>query len=106
MLKAHQKYLGFSHEGQIFVYKVLPFGLSTSVSSFIRALSKILGPEIEGFVIPYVDDLLVYSSNVKQHMRHLEIIFEKFRCANVTVKFKKILFRPSRDQFSRAYNYH
>lgn len=62
--------------------------MRVSVASFIRGLSKILGPEVEGFVIPYVDDLFVYSSDVDQHLEHLKIIFEKFCRANVTIKFK------------------
>ncbi|XP_023028732.2 retrovirus-related Pol polyprotein from transposon 17.6 [Leptinotarsa decemlineata] len=89
--KEHQKYTGFSYNGDTYVFQVLPFGLSTSVASFIRGLGEILG-EVEEFVIPYVDDLLVYSKDFCQHMSHLKIIFERFRRAGITLKLKKCNF--------------
>lgn len=92
ILPDHQKYTGFSYEGQTYVFQVLPFGLSTSVGSFIRGLMIILGPDVEEWVIPYVDDLLIYSENAEVHLNHLKILFEKFRKAGITVKLRKSHF--------------
>lgn len=87
-----RKYTGFLYEGTTYVFKVLPFGLSTSVASFIRGLNKILGAEVEDFVLPYVDDLLVYSSGIEEHLHHLQTLFEKFRIAGCTLKLRKCVF--------------
>lgn len=35
--------------------KVLPFGLAASLGSFIKALSRILGPKVDSLFIPYLD---------------------------------------------------
>lgn len=88
----HQKYTGFSYNNQTFVFKRLPFGYCTAIGSFIRALNVVLGDDVNDFVIPYVDDLLIFSDDCESHLSHLRIIFEKFRRAGVTIKLKKSLF--------------
>lgn len=52
----------------------------------------ILGPEVNNFVFPYVDDLLVYSPSLEEHLIHLSTIFEKFRKANIKIKLSKSQF--------------
>lgn len=94
----HQKYTGFYYQGDTYVFQVLPFGLSTSVASFIRGLNKILG-ELDEFMIPYVDDLLIFSPNSEEHLRHLAVVFEKFRDARVTVKLRKCRFAQAKVSF-------
>lgn len=74
------------------MFRVLSFGLSTSVGSFIRGLQTILRDEILNFACIYVDDMLVVSTTVEQHLRHLRHLFEKLRSAGVTVKLRKCCF--------------
>lgn len=85
----HQQYTGFMYEGHTYIFRVLPFGYCSSVGSFIRALNKILGPEVDDFVIAFVDDLLIFSPSPEAHLEHLKIIFNKFKAAGVTIKLKK-----------------
>lgn len=91
----HQKYTGFLFEGCSYVFQRLPFGLSTSVGSFIRGLTYVLGCEVEEWSVAYVDDLLIFSESPDVHLRHLRLIFEKFRVGGVTIKLRKSQFaRP------------
>lgn len=99
ILPEHQKYTGFSFDGHTYVFKVLPFGLSTSVGSFIRCLTKILGTETNSFVIPYVDDLLIFSKDFYTHMQHLRVVFQKFREAKITIKLSKSKFVSEKIKF-------
>lgn len=62
---------------------------------------QILGPEVEGYVIPYVDDLLIYSKDVESHPIHLKSIFEKFRQAGITIKLNKSYFGRKTVKFLR-----
>lgn len=94
-----RKYTGFLFENNTYVFNVLPFGLSTSVASFVKALDQILGPETQDFSFSYVDDLLVFSENADDHFRHLEIIFSKFRTSNITVKLRKSTFARAEVSF-------
>lgn len=87
-----QRYTGFSFDNNTYCFKVLPFGLSTSVASFVRCLNKVLGPEFEGFTLVYVDDLLIFSRDANEHLCHLQKLFERFRECNLTIKLKKSKF--------------
>ena len=33
---------------------------------------------LDQFVVVYVDDIVVYSRTLEEHMMHLEIVFDKF----------------------------
>nr|CAH7712901.1 unnamed protein product [Callosobruchus chinensis] len=94
-----RRYTGFVHNGLTYYFKVLPFGLSTAVSSFIRGLTIILGSEVEPFTLMYVDDLLIISDNCEQHLEHLKVILEKFRGANLTIKLRKSAFAREKVSF-------
>ena len=39
--------------------------------------------------IIYIDDVVVFSNNFKEHMRNLELVLEKMREYNVVAKLKK-----------------
>lgn len=91
-----RKYTGFSYGNYIYQFRVLPFGLSTSVASFIRGLNRILGPELLRFTIPYVDDLLIFSKTPDEHLEHLGAILQRFREANITLKLSKCKFAKSK----------
>lgn len=95
--KEHRQYTGFMYDNQSFIFKVLPFGLSTSIASFIKALKKILGGF--EFVIPYVDDVLIFSKNGEEHLQHLEAIFKKLSEAGITLKLKKAKFAKEKITF-------
>lgn len=90
--KSHRKYVGFLYEDQTYVFNVLPFGLSTSMASLIRCLTKVLGGECSNFTFCYVDDLLIFSDNIEKHFIHLNIIFNKLRDAGFTIKLRKSQF--------------
>lgn len=82
ILEKHQKYTGFMYDGRTYVFTVLLI----SWEFFMRAFDKILGSEVDGFVISFVVDLSVFSPSPEMHLQHLRIIFEKFRMAGITVK--------------------
>lgn len=87
-------YTGFMFDNRTYYFKVLPFGLTTPVASFIRFLNLILGSEVEAFTLKYVEDLVVISGIFREHFQHLKLIFEKFRKANITLKLRKSSFVP------------
>nr|CAI5867607.1 unnamed protein product [Callosobruchus analis] len=97
--KEHRKYTGFLFEGITYCYNVLPFGLKTSVASFIRGLWKVFGPEFDEFLLLYVDDMLVYSRSVEDHFKHLKLIFQRLSECNLTIKLRKCAFARDRVEF-------
>jgi hypothetical protein len=53
----------------------MPFGLCNAPATFQRAMDMIFKREKDVFVIPYLDDIIVYSNSIVEHVKHLEIVF-------------------------------
>lgn len=85
------KYCGFVFENEVFEYLVMPFGLKTAVAGMSRCINIIFG-DCKDFVICYIDDLLITSESEEEHYKHLYIVFQKLREANLTVNLSKCKF--------------
>lgn len=79
----------FLYKGRNFQFQVLPFGLTNSVAEFQKIMDWVLGPEVLQLAIIYVDDLHIASKTFKEHMEHLELIFQRFATYNVTINMQK-----------------
>ena len=64
------------HRG-LFEYNVMPFGLQNSPAVFSRLMEIVL----EGlpFAIAYIDDILIYSETLEEHLSHIDQVFERLR---------------------------
>lgn len=58
----HRKYLRFSHKGQTYLYKNLPFGLRSGPRTFTKIMKPIVGILMRIGVI-YLDDILIFNQN-------------------------------------------
>ena len=47
---------------------------------------------LHDFTVACLDDIMVHSSNWKEHMQHLQIVFNRLRVAGLTVKERKCTF--------------
>uniref|UniRef100_A0AAV1TBR0 Reverse transcriptase domain-containing protein n=1 Tax=Peronospora matthiolae TaxID=2874970 RepID=A0AAV1TBR0_9STRA len=70
-----------------FQYKRLPMGISTAPYEYQACMEKIFG-DLD-FVVVYLDDILVYSSSEKTHLKHLGIVFKRLKKYDVTLNGKK-----------------
>jgi len=57
-----------------FEYVVMPFGLTNAPATFQRLTNKILGKYFDEFLISYLDDLLIFSDTLEEHLRHIDIV--------------------------------
>ncbi|KAB0803020.1 hypothetical protein PPYR_05206 [Photinus pyralis] len=87
-----KKYTGFRFDGKTYVFCTLPFGLSTSVSAFVRCLNSVFGDDFRSFLVLYVDDGLVTSQSFDEHIAHLDKVFSRLREANFTLRLNKCSF--------------
>ena len=55
----------------------MPFGLKNALAEFQRVMDRILAGL--DFARCYIDDIIVYSSIVEEHQRHLQQVFERLR---------------------------
>lgn len=67
-----------------------PMGLSIGSQVLSRLLDRILGDLKYEYVYNYIDDVLVFSSNWSDHLRHLREVFTRLRNAGLTVNPDKV----------------
>jgi hypothetical protein len=55
-------------------------------------MNSVFIPELDKFVIMFIDDILVYSENKKDHVEHLRIVLTRLRDHQLYAKFSKCEF--------------
>lgn len=86
---ASKKYTAFTVNGLQYQYRVLPFGLKISGQMFIRCLEKCLSKEVKENAAIYVDDIVIGSSTLSQHMEHLKKLFRDIRASGIKLNLNK-----------------
>ena len=71
-------------------YNKLPFGLTNAPRTFQRTLNTILADL--PFVKIYLDDILIHSETLREHVKHLETVFKRFKHYNVSINWNKSKF--------------
>nr|GEW74029.1 reverse transcriptase domain-containing protein [Tanacetum cinerariifolium] len=62
-------------EGRI-ILDVMPFGLTNAPVVFMDLMNRVYKPYLDKFVIVFIDDILNYSKDEKEHEEHLKAILE------------------------------
>jgi hypothetical protein len=80
-----------THYGQ-FKYRVMPFGLTNTPATFQAYIDDCLRPYIDDFAGCYLDDILIYSTNEKEHEHHVQKVLERLRQFGLYCKAEKCQF--------------
>jgi len=70
-------------------FKRVPFGLCNAGSTFQRVMDLALNGLNFNMCLVYLDDIIVYSADVNEHIGRLEQLFERLKSANLKLKPSK-----------------
>jgi hypothetical protein len=74
------------------MYAKMPFELMNVGATFQRAMDIAFMGEKDKFVLIYLDDIIVYSSNHEEHLKHLKRVLLKCRQFEISLNPKKSQF--------------
>ncbi|SOV05179.1 uncharacterized protein UDID_17861 [Ustilago sp. UG-2017a] len=83
----------------LFQYNVMPFGLTNAPASFQHLMNNTFKDMLDRSLIIYLDDLLIYSSTLKQHQEHVSAVLARLRQAGLYAKAEKCQFSTSQTEF-------
>lgn len=81
----------------LFDFKRMPFGLKNAPSTFMRFIQSIL--QDLSFIFVYIDDILVFSRTREEHIKNLEILFERLNKYGLVININKCEFLKSSVKF-------
>jgi hypothetical protein len=82
----------FSTRYRFYKYLVMSFGLTNTPAHFMYLMNSVFMPELDKFVVVFIDDILVYSTNEEEHEEHLRIVLTRLQEQKLYAKFSKCEF--------------
>ena len=89
----------FSTRYGLYEYLVMSFGLTNAPAYFMYLMNSVFMPELDKFVVVFIDDILIYSENETDHEEHLRIVLSRLREHKLYAKFSKCEFWLSKVPF-------
>ncbi|XP_058741757.1 uncharacterized protein LOC131614147 [Vicia villosa] len=80
-------------------FLVMPFGVTNAPAVFMDYMNRVIQPYLDQFVVIFIDDILIYSLTIEEHMEHLRIVLSVLREKQLFAKFSKCEFWMSEVKF-------
>ncbi|XP_077947563.1 uncharacterized protein LOC144388873 isoform X3 [Gasterosteus aculeatus] len=76
----------------LFEFNRMPFGLCNAPGTFQRLMERIFGAQHFQTLLLYLDDVIVFSSTVDEHLKRLDAVLSRLQQEKLKVKFEKCCF--------------
>jgi hypothetical protein len=83
----------------LYEYLVMPFGLTNAPATCQELINNVLRVHLDRTVVAYLDDILVYSRTLEEHIRHVTEVLECLRKADLRLKPEKCEWHKEEVEF-------
>ena len=80
-----------THSG-LYEFTVMPLGLTNAPASFQSIMNKVFAPLLRHSVLIFMDDILIYSATLEEHILHLQQVLEIIQDNQFYIKLSKCIF--------------
>lgn len=99
MKESDRKKTAFSTPFGHYEYLRMPFGLKNAPSTFQRLMNCVLREYINKLCVVYLDDILIFSTSLEEHLSSIKKIFNKLRQAGLKIQIDKCNFLCKETEF-------
>ena len=92
MREADKEKTAFAVSSGLYQFNCLPFGLKNGPAVFQRIMHDTLAGIHYIFALCYLDDIIVFSRSLENHLDHLDQVLQRLEKANLQVKLSKCAF--------------
>ncbi|GBG76937.1 hypothetical protein CBR_g23151 [Chara braunii] len=82
----------FKTRDGMYGFIVMPFGLTNAPATFQCLMDKVLRHQLNKFVVVYLDDILIFSKTMEEHIKHLEEVLQVLKEAQLHLNLEKFEF--------------
>jgi hypothetical protein len=66
----------FTMKYGLYEYLVMSFGLTNALAHFMYLMNSVFMPELDQFIVVFIDDILVYSKSTEEYEDQLQIVLQ------------------------------
>ena len=94
-----QNYTAFSAPFGSIKWLLIPLGLTGSPNTFQSPMEHVLVELTRNITVPYLDDCIIFSKTLEEHIKRLQQVFQRVREANLRINPTKCVFFQKEFQF-------
>ena len=94
-----EDYTTFALRFGAFKWKVLPFDLTREPMSWQRFINNVPWEYLNKFCTVYLDNILIYNSNLKEHKEHVQLVLVKLCEFSIQANVDKCKFYVTKTKY-------
>jgi hypothetical protein len=67
----------FTTRYDLFEYLIMSYELTNVPTHFMYLMNSVFMPELDKFVVVFIDDILIYLRSMKEHEEHFRIVLQR-----------------------------
>ncbi|GBG78058.1 hypothetical protein CBR_g25995 [Chara braunii] len=82
----------FKTRDGLYEFIVMPFGLTNAPATFQCLIDNVLRHQLNRFVVVYLDDILIFTKSMEEHVKHLEEVLQVLKEIQLHLNLEKSEF--------------